>query len=166
MGDSLREIWKSTRLTRTEKVMLWLGWTPSKITRSITCAWCGEEFTWSGDTTGDPPRFCGPTHKMRSAKARTARVEGAQPKKRKAAPVEETPPSAPKAPVVTVAKAVPIKPATCRCKNHMGTPKQKYDTQDAAITQIMRRHLEHGAHRIYKCPSAEFWHVTSQVPRG
>lgn len=56
-------------------------------------------------------------------------------------------------------------PAVCECRNHMGGPKQQYANQDAAITQLMRRHLRHGPHRIYECPTTKVWHITSQTER-
>lgn len=159
VSDSLRYIWKSSTLTRTEKVMLWLGWTRRSIKRELNCAWCGEAFTWEGDTAGDPPRFCGNTHKLRAKKARDIRANGAQPKKKKPAPAPVAP--VPKKPAHVV--PAKVRAENCNCMNHMGGPKQKYETQGAAVTQIMRRHIEYGAHRIYRCPSADFWHVTSRA---
>ncbi len=49
------------------------------------------------------------------------------------------------------------------CTNHMGTPKQQHKTRDAALADIMRRHVRTGkAYRVYPCPTSECFHVSSR----
>lgn len=145
-------IWQSKDKSFIEKAMYLLGWSRRDITRHLTCAWCGVEFEWTGEAHGGIPNYCKPTHKTKAAHARAARIASANPPpKRK--PI--TPAPAPKQPPKPA-------PRVCTCTNHMGGRKQKYPTKDAAIVQLIRRHLPHGAHRIYHCPDADVWHITSQ----
>lgn len=54
----------------------------------------------------------------------------------------------------------------CGCTNHLGGPKQMHASRDAAITAILDRHLEHGPHEIYPCPSVDgVLHVRSVLRR-
>lgn len=167
---TLRAIWRARDLTPLEKVMKWLGWTRRDITRRITCAWCAETFTWSGEASSDPPRFCGNTHKVLAARARNKRQaaqEAAKPKEPK-----EPKPRTPKPPLNNAAVERLPEPPTptpaptgCHCRNHMGTEKNRYPSNAAAAAAILHRHLRYGPHRVYKCPDSDYWHVTSQVTR-
>lgn len=54
----------------------------------------------------------------------------------------------------------------CRCTNHMGSRKQLYKSREDAAAAIVRRHLSHGEHRIYPCPTeAGRFHITSKKAR-
>jgi hypothetical protein len=54
----------------------------------------------------------------------------------------------------------------CRCTNHMGTQKVLFKSREAAVEALMRRHLRHGTHRIYPCPTVEGrFHITSKKER-
>lgn len=58
-------------------------------------------------------------------------------------------------PVVSVKK--------CTCTNHMGSKKQVFSSREIALQQIVRRHMSHGSHRVYPCPTEEGkFHITSQ----
>lgn len=62
----------------------------------------------------------------------------------------------------------PVAPAPekrCLCRNHMGGKKQLYKTRELAMEAILTRHLEHGGHSIYPCPSKLGFHVRSQKMR-
>lgn len=199
-------IWPNKQMTPLQKIMWTLGWVKRDINRTLTCAWCGKEFGWSGCADNTPPRFCTENHNRKARAARISRdaqsnkpelkrakqvaheermaaaIEAKAAKKaarkaeveereasveaRKQAqleqvrqaqlmlvhPVTPTPPHA-------LAKLAPRK---CECRNHMGTPKIQHPSEDAAIKQIIRRHLRHGEHGIYKCPTSDAWHVTSR----
>lgn len=55
-----------------------------------------------------------------------------------------------------------MKRGDCGCRNHLGKPKVKYPTRDAALTAVMSRHVKHGPHRMYECPRmAGVFHVAS-----
>jgi hypothetical protein len=161
----LRELWKSTKLTRFERIMAWLGWTRVDIVRIIPCAWCGEDFQFEGDTAGDPPRFCSTAHKTSANKARARRAEDAANAEAKraaraavtSAVIKEVPQKPTEAAVVPKAQI-----GVCRCRNHMGTSKVRYPTNEDAAVGLMRRHVSHGRHWIYRCPDSECWHITSQ----
>lgn len=166
----LREVWKSTKLTPVEKVMLWLGWVPADITRHITCTWCGADFTYTGKVTDDPPRFCNGAHKRASTKERTKRLSGPR--------IEPGVEAVPTPPVRAIAKrGVPPKGPSggsdaiaqskpkCRCYGHTGKAKQKYPTNAAAAIGMMKNHLKYADGRIYKCPTSNYWHITTQLVR-
>lgn len=54
----------------------------------------------------------------------------------------------------------------CRCTNHMGTRKVAFISQENAAAAILRKHLTHGQHRIYPCPTEEGrFHITSKKAR-
>lgn len=137
--------------------MAWLGWVPRNITREITCAWCGAPFIWEGDADSDPPRFCRTQHKTAANKARARRLAALEPKPKKAA--DPKPPDQ----VAVTCDPEPVNTEPfCGCRNHMGGVKQKYPSQQEAVTAIMRRHIQHGPHGIYRCPTSDVWHVTSR----
>lgn len=55
----------------------------------------------------------------------------------------------------------------CGCRNHLGNPKIKYPDQAAALDAILRRHLHHGPHTIYRCPHMpHVLHITSATRRS
>ena len=152
-----RTVWQSTKLTLLEKIMHTLGWVRRDITRELTCVWCGKEWEWSGEATSGPPSFCCVSHRDKSREARRRRFASAQ-KKAEIKPKVEPEPQPEPAPVAELKPA----PQVCTCRNHMGTAKKRYLTPDAAIHQVMVRHLPHGKHGIYKCPDTECWHITSR----
>ena len=60
-----------------------------------------------------------------------------------------------------------MKRGDCGCRNHLGKPKVKFASRDAAIGAIVRRHMAHGPHEPYPCPNMEgVWHVRSLLRGG
>ncbi len=56
-----------------------------------------------------------------------------------------------------------MKRGDCGCRNHLGKPKIKYPTQQAALHRILTNHLHYGAHSTYRCPTMEgVWHIKSE----
>lgn len=171
----LREVWKSTKLTRFERIMAWLGWTRADIVRIIPCAWCGQDFRFEGDTAGDPPRFCSNTHKTAANAARAKRAQELEAIDRRrianeVRKAQQVPVAARPAVVPVLVEPAPVpEPARakrhCSCTNHMGSSKVKYPSNGAAAIGLMRRHIAHGKHRIYQCPTSDYWHITSKPER-
>lgn len=177
-------IWESKKATLFEKIMHTLGWVPRDITRELACAWCGKHQTWTGEATSGPPMFCSKTHKRAAIEARRKREDPSNPQS-EAAQARATAKAERRARheallaehrAVKAAKAArasepptPPEPAepteTCDCRNHLGGIKQRYETNGGAAIQLMRRHLPHGGHRIYQCPTSHYWHITSQLVR-
>lgn len=158
-------VWDARDKTFLEKLMYCLGWTRRDITRELTCAWCGEKFEWSGESRNDTPNFCSNTHKVKSRDARAKRIREAQPAPSadKITKVVKSAQSGDK--IARQFRSEPIAPAVprvCTCRNHLGGRKQQYKDQQAAVTQLVRRHLRHGKHTIYKCPTADVWHIASE----
>lgn len=166
----LRELWKSTKMTPVEKVMLWLGWVPADITRHLSCAWCAKEFTFTSNVKDDSPHYCSTNHQAAASAARRKRREAFEKSQVKAKPKAEKPkvsaPPPQPAPKIQIVEIEPARPqAVCHCRNHMGNPKVQYSSNGAAAMGLMGRHLKHGPHRIYQCPTTDKWHITSQVNR-
>lgn len=60
----------------------------------------------------------------------------------------------------------PVKAEKCRCKNHLGKQKIAYKSREDAAAGILHRHIHHGEHRIYPCPTQEGrFHVASKKAR-
>lgn len=60
-----------------------------------------------------------------------------------------------------------MKKGDCGCRNHLGKPKVKFPTRDAAVGAIIRRHMKHGPHEVYDCPNmAGVFHVRSLLRGG
>lgn len=49
---------------------------PARITRTLSCSWCGKEFEWTGPSTGNQPHVCCKTHSTKAKRARQKRREG------------------------------------------------------------------------------------------
>lgn len=50
----------------------------------------------------------------------------------------------------------------CGCRNHLGHRKVKYPSREAAMHAIFTRHLRHGPHSTYECPTMPgVYHVRS-----
>lgn len=62
-----------------------LGYVPNSIVRTISCAWCGKDFQWSGPVVSNHAIYCSPLHKKRAAEARTKRRRAQEPQPKKVA---------------------------------------------------------------------------------
>lgn len=64
-----------------DRIIRKLGYVPDEVTRNLTCAWCGESFTWSGHARDNHPSFCKHSHRNRASEARKKRFERSQEQK-------------------------------------------------------------------------------------
>lgn len=56
---------------------------PTQITRTISCAWCADDFEWSGSPLDSRAVFCCKVHKNKARVARNKRAEEVEPRPKK-----------------------------------------------------------------------------------